>query len=97
MRNRLILLCPGVGAVEATGASATKFQKGQRVIAAGWGAIDGNGTWQQYKVVPESSLVGHFANKIALYMILDGMWVNHPIVSACLLNLATTSDICDWS
>jgi NADPH:quinone reductase-like Zn-dependent oxidoreductase len=47
----------GVGVVEETGPSAKKFKAGDRVVAAGWGAVEGKGTWQQYRAVPESVLV----------------------------------------
>jgi NADPH:quinone reductase-like Zn-dependent oxidoreductase len=40
--------------VEKSGPGASKFQPGQRVVAAGWAA----GTWQDYVVQPEKSLVG---------------------------------------
>ena len=47
----------GVGKIEENGPSASKFKKGQRVIALGWGALQGQGTWQKYIVVPEDQLV----------------------------------------
>ena len=47
----------GVGRVEANGEGASKFSKGQRVISFNWGALKGNGTWQQYRVVPEKTLI----------------------------------------
>ena len=40
--------------MEKSGPGASKFQPGQRVVAAGWAA----GTWQDYIVQPEKSLVG---------------------------------------
>ena len=40
--------------MEKSGPGANKFQPGQRVVAAGWAA----GTWQDYVVQPEKSLVG---------------------------------------
>jgi NADPH:quinone reductase-like Zn-dependent oxidoreductase len=43
----------GVGVVEKSGPGASKFQPGQRVVAAGWAA----GTWQDYVVQPEKSLL----------------------------------------
>ncbi len=49
--------CAGVGRVEANGDGASKFSKGQRVISFNWGALKGNGTWQQYRVVPEKTLI----------------------------------------
>ena len=39
--------------VEAAGSGANRFQPGQRVVAAGWGA----GTWQNYVCIPEAKLV----------------------------------------
>jgi NADPH:quinone reductase-like Zn-dependent oxidoreductase len=50
-------VCIGVGVIEKTGPSADRFKIGQRVVALGWGAADGKGTWQQYLAVPESALV----------------------------------------
>ena len=47
----------GVGRVEANGEGASKFSKGQRVVSPGWGARHGQGTWQQYVVVPEDKLI----------------------------------------
>ncbi len=47
----------GVGRVEANGEGASKFSKGQRVVSPGWGARHGQGTWQQYCVVPEEKLI----------------------------------------
>ena len=41
--------------MEKSGPGAGKFQPGQRVVAAGWAA----GTWQDYIVQPEKSLVGN--------------------------------------
>lgn len=46
----------GVGVVESNGAGATRFQPGQRVVAVPWPTKVGNGTWQQFVAVPESSL-----------------------------------------
>ena len=43
--------------MESNGEGASQFNKGQRVVSGNWGAYDGNGTWQQYLVVPESSLI----------------------------------------
>lgn len=43
----------GVGVVEQSGSGASKFQPGQRVVAAGWAS----GTWQDYIVQPEATLV----------------------------------------
>ncbi len=42
-----------MGVVERVGPGVSKFQKGQRVTAAGWPS----GTWQRYIVQPESKLV----------------------------------------
>lgn len=42
-----------MGLVERVGPGVSKFQKGQRVTAAGWPS----GTWQRYIVQPESKLV----------------------------------------
>ncbi len=49
----------GVGMVEAHGEGAGKLQKGTRVVAIWpcWPAAEGNGTWQQYICVPESTMV----------------------------------------
>lgn len=44
--------------MEKNGPGASKFQPGQRVVAAGWAA----GTWQDYVVQPEKSLVGQARN-----------------------------------
>ena len=46
-----------VGRVEQSGPGAGKFPKGTRVIALSWGTMHGEGTWQQYAVVPEAALV----------------------------------------
>jgi len=49
----------GTGTVHAVGSDATKFQIGQRVVGAPFTTVEhGNGTWQQYMVVPESCLLG---------------------------------------
>ena len=45
-----------MGKVEECGEGATKFQKGQRVVAAPWPTLKGHGTWQQYVVVDENVL-----------------------------------------
>eukprot|EP00208_Stichococcus_sp_RCC1054_P007997 CAMPEP_0206149306 /NCGR_PEP_ID=MMETSP1473-20131121/37710_1 /ASSEMBLY_ACC=CAM_ASM_001109 /TAXON_ID=1461547 /ORGANISM="Stichococcus sp, Strain RCC1054" /LENGTH=352 /DNA_ID=CAMNT_0053546761 /DNA_START=164 /DNA_END=1222 /DNA_ORIENTATION=- len=54
----------GVGQVELNGPGATKFEPGQRVIAAKWPGHGGAppkgrpfGTWQQYLTVPEEDLI----------------------------------------
>ncbi|KAK9808716.1 hypothetical protein WJX72_002434 [[Myrmecia] bisecta] len=47
----------GVGLVDRNGPGASKFEVGQRVVAVPWRAVEGLGTWQQYVVVPESSLL----------------------------------------
>ena len=47
----------GVGRVEVNGEGASKFSKGQRVVSFDWGALKGNGTWQQYRVVSEKTLI----------------------------------------
>ena len=49
--------CTGVGRVEVNGEGASKFSRGQRVISFNWGALKGDGTWQQYRVVPEKTLI----------------------------------------
>lgn len=46
----------GVGKVELNGPGASKFPVGQRVVATPWPIMSGNGTWQQYIVIPESVL-----------------------------------------
>ena len=47
----------GVGRVEANGEGASQFSTGQRVVSFDWGALQGEGTWQQYRVVPEATLI----------------------------------------
>jgi NADPH2:quinone reductase len=48
----------GTGVVEAIGDGVTKFSVGQRVVGAPFPSVQsGNGTWQQYLVAPEDSLV----------------------------------------
>ncbi len=47
----------GVGRVEANGEGASQFRTGQRVVSFDWGALHGEGTWQQYRVVPEATLI----------------------------------------
>lgn len=42
-----------MGVVEKTGPGASKFEQGQRVVAAGWPS----GTWQQFIVQSEAKLV----------------------------------------
>ncbi|KAG7666616.1 hypothetical protein Ndes2526B_g04912 [Nannochloris sp. 'desiccata'] len=49
----------GMGVVEAVGENVSKFTVGQRVVGAPFPSVQsGNGTWQQYLVAPEDSLVG---------------------------------------
>lgn len=48
----------GVGKVVENGPSASKFAPGTRVVAVPWNTFTGDGTWQQYTVVPEDVLVG---------------------------------------
>ncbi len=43
------------------GAGASKYAVGQRVVGTPWPVEQGNGTWQQFLVVPEDSLVGAVA------------------------------------
>jgi len=48
----------GMGIVEAVGEKVTKFTVGQRVVGAPFPSVQfGNGTWQQFLVAPEDSLV----------------------------------------
>jgi mitochondrial enoyl-[acyl-carrier protein] reductase / trans-2-enoyl-CoA reductase len=48
----------GTGVVEAVGEGVSKFTAGQRVVGAPFPSVQsGNGTWQQYLVAPEDSLV----------------------------------------
>ncbi|KAK9829662.1 hypothetical protein WJX72_007192 [[Myrmecia] bisecta] len=47
----------GVGKVEKVGPGVTRVKPGQRVVAAPWPTFHGQGTWQQYVVVPEKHLV----------------------------------------
>lgn len=51
----------------ANGPGASKFAVGQRVVGAPWPVEAGNGTWQQYMVVPESCLVCLF---LCLFLVL---------------------------
>lgn len=45
--------------VESNGPGASKFKPGQRVVGFPWPLVDGlRGTYQQYVVVKEASLVG---------------------------------------
>ncbi len=46
-----------VGRVEQSGPGASKYAPGTRVVAVPWGTLDGEGTWQQYAVVPEAALL----------------------------------------
>ena len=43
--------------MEASGEGASLFSAGQRVVSFDWGALHGEGTWQQYRVVPEATLI----------------------------------------
>lgn len=43
--------------MEENGSGSSKFPKGTRVVAVPWGTFEGNGTWQQYAVVPEAALI----------------------------------------
>ena len=43
--------------MEENGPGASKFPKGTRVVAVPWGTFHGEGTWQQYVVVPEAALI----------------------------------------
>ena len=56
-QNQNAAAAAGVGRVEANGEGASKFSKDQRVVSPGWGARHGQGTWQQYCVVPEERLI----------------------------------------
>ena len=48
----------GTGTVEACGEGAAKFSLGQRVVGAPFDSVErGCGTWQQYMVTSEASLV----------------------------------------
>jgi NADPH:quinone reductase-like Zn-dependent oxidoreductase len=48
----------GMGVVEAVGENVSNFTVGQRVVGAPFPSVQsGNGTWQQYLVAPEDSLV----------------------------------------
>ncbi len=47
----------GVGKVETNGPGASKYSEGQRVVGLPWPVMEGRGTWQQYVVVKEESLV----------------------------------------
>ncbi len=54
---RRVRCAAGVGRVEANGEGASQFSTGQRVVSFDWGALRGEGTWQQYRVVPEATLI----------------------------------------
>ncbi|CAL8467965.1 g7503 [Coccomyxa elongata] len=47
----------GVGIVVENGPGANKFPIGTRVVAAPWNTLPGDGSWQQYTVVPEAVLI----------------------------------------
>lgn len=50
----------GMGVVADLGPGADKFEKGQRVFGLFWPTrLSGEGTWQQYVVIAEKSLVSH--------------------------------------
>lgn len=51
------MIFQGVGKVVENGPGASKFPIGTRVVAAPWNTHPGDGSWQQYTVVPESVLV----------------------------------------
>ncbi|KAL4459109.1 hypothetical protein ABPG75_013974 [Micractinium tetrahymenae] len=47
----------GMGVVERSGPGASKFKPGQRVTATPFDTAKGQGTWQQYVVLPEEKLM----------------------------------------
>ena len=47
----------GMGIVTKLGEGVTALQPGQRVIGMPWGTKAGDGSWQQYAVLREGSLV----------------------------------------
>lgn len=57
MSDILQAVAQAVGRVEENGPGASKFAKGTRVVAVPWGTFHGDGTWQQYTVVPEAALI----------------------------------------
>jgi NADPH:quinone reductase-like Zn-dependent oxidoreductase len=50
-------LTQGMGVVTKLGERVSAFQPGQRVVGFPWSTKVGDGSWQQYVVVPEASLI----------------------------------------
>ena len=46
-------LYAGMGVIAENGAGADRYRVGQRVTGAPWPWFLGNGSWQQYVVLPE--------------------------------------------
>ncbi|KAL4427108.1 hypothetical protein ABPG77_001112, partial [Micractinium sp. CCAP 211/92] len=67
----------GMGVVEQNGPGASRFKPGQRVVATPFDTLTGQGTWQQYVVVPEEKLMAvpeSLSDETASQFLVNPVW-----------------------
>ena len=55
--DAVLIVVQGMGVVTRLGEGVSAFRTGQRVVGLPWSTKVGDGSWQQYAVVPEAALM----------------------------------------